>query len=190
MALRLGKNSLAAGTTLFTTNGSAYVFELGDVPIVTEPLVVQLIQTASSGCSELGATIEVTATGGMEPYTYAMYDATNNSLIGSGVTNAFENVPMGTYYVQVTDSNSIQERSNSVSITESEAITATVKVNDISCENNDDGSISIEASGGIAPLKYSIGDGAFYFQPNFENLTSGNYDITIQDANGCAFHTS
>ena len=188
--LALGKNSLAAGTTLFTANGSAYVFELGDVPIVTEPLVVQLIQTASSGCSELGATIEVTATGGMEPYTYAMYDATSNSLIGSGVTNAFENVPMGTYYVQVTDSNSIQERSNSVSITESEAITATVTVNDISCESDDNGSISIEASGGIAPLQYSIGDGAFYFQPNFENLTSGNYDITIQDANGCAFHTS
>ncbi|WP_194534661.1 T9SS type A sorting domain-containing protein [Zobellia nedashkovskayae] len=188
--LSLANNSIAVGTSLFTATGSANVFELGDIPTETEPLVVQLVQTTSSGCSEVGAIIEATVTGGTEPYIYELYEASSNSLIKSGAINVFENVSMGTYYVKVTDSNSIQELSNSLSITESEAISAMVTVNDISCEGYDNGSISIQALGGFAPLQYSIGGGEFYSEPNFENLASGTYDVVIQDTNGCTFHLS
>jgi gliding motility-associated-like protein len=51
-----------------------------------------------------------------------------------------------------------------------------------SCSNGATGSIVINASGGIAPYTYSLNGGAFQPSNTFNNLTSGNKIITINDA--------
>jgi hypothetical protein len=46
------------------------------------------------------------------------------------------------------------------------------------------GAFTVAVNGGQSPYRYNIGNGAT-FSPNFNNLSSGTYSITITDANGC-----
>lgn len=56
--------------------------------------------------------------------------------------------------------------------------------NDVSCKGND-GSITVSASGS-GSLKYSINGGATYQASNtFNNLSAGNYTVTVVDENNC-----
>jgi len=50
------------------------------------------------------------------------------------------------------------------------------------CDNVAEGSIVINATGGIAPYTYSINGGAFQASNTFSGLTQGNKTITIKDA--------
>ncbi|EMR01898.1 SprB repeat-containing protein [Cesiribacter andamanensis] len=47
------------------------------------------------------------------------------------------------------------------------------------------GRLVIAASGGTAPLEYSINGGAYQSSSTFENLAMGSYAISVRDANGC-----
>ncbi|MEZ5068255.1 MAG: SprB repeat-containing protein [Bacteroidia bacterium] len=52
--------------------------------------------------------------------------------------------------------------------------------------NRNDGAINISASGGTAPLQYSIDNGATYNSlSGFTNLVAGSYTVVVRDANGC-----
>ena len=53
--------------------------------------------------------------------------------------------------------------------------------------NNTDGSISVFATGGTAPLNYSIDNGATFSAANvFSGLSPGSYTVVVEDVNGCA----
>ncbi|OQY27256.1 MAG: hypothetical protein B6244_11165 [Candidatus Cloacimonetes bacterium 4572_55] len=58
-----------------------------------------------------------------------------------------------------------------------------VAANDPSCYGGDDGEIEIFASGGAAPLQYSINNGTSYQSSSqFDDLSAGNYYIKVKDA--------
>lgn len=54
-----------------------------------------------------------------------------------------------------------------------------------SCSNND-GSLTISVSGGIAPITYSINGIDFQLSNTFDHLPSGQYQFVAKDANGCS----
>lgn len=57
---------------------------------------------------------------------------------------------------------------------------------DASAEETADGEILILTENGIPPFEYSIdGGNAFQSEPLFQNLSAGDYDILVKDANGC-----
>lgn len=60
----------------------------------------------------------------------------------------------------------------------------TQTVTAITCPGANDGSITIEASGGVAPYGYSIDGVTFQSENIFTNLPPGTYTITIRDSNG------
>jgi photosystem II stability/assembly factor-like uncharacterized protein len=62
-----------------------------------------------------------------------------------------------------------------VNVSSSEVLTAT-------CDNVAEGSIVINATGGVAPYTYSINGGSFQASNTFTGLTQGNKTITIKDA--------
>ncbi|KAA2238709.1 T9SS type A sorting domain-containing protein [Chitinophaga agrisoli] len=64
------------------------------------------------------------------------------------------------------------------------ALTVT-KVDDLLCGANPTGKISVEASGGRVPYTYSINNGGWANQPQFEALSAGNYKLQVLDLNGC-----
>ena len=109
--------------------------------------------------------------------------------IDNGITfqpgNIFNNLPAGTYNIIVQDANGCQASANIV-INEPFPVAFNANTATATCGNNN-GSISINANGGTGILQYSIDAGAT-FQPlnNFNNLATGNYNIVVQDANGCS----
>ncbi|MFZ1530367.1 MAG: LamG-like jellyroll fold domain-containing protein, partial [Ferruginibacter sp.] len=61
----------------------------------------------------------------------------------------------------------------------------------IVCPGDNTGNISIDATGGMAPLEYSVDGGNNYSSSNsFTNLAGAVYAVRIRDANGCTKDTS
>jgi PKD repeat protein len=63
-------------------------------------------------------------------------------------------------------------------------LTATFTSDPASCGQND-GSVSIEAAGGLTPYSY-IWNNMATSNTTFSGLAGGSYTMTLQDANGCA----
>jgi exonuclease III len=55
-------------------------------------------------------------------------------------------------------------------------------LNDISCFDDNNGSITINVANGEAPFTFKLNDGQFVNNNIFNNLDSGTYSITIKDA--------
>lgn len=107
-------------------------------------------------CNGGNATINVTASGGTSPYT------------GTGSLMR----PAGTSTITVSDANGCSA-TDTVHITQPTAIIVSDTVHPIPCNN--DAEIIVTASGGTGPY---TGNGNI-FRP------TGNYNLTVTDANGC-----
>jgi len=58
-----------------------------------------------------------------------------------------------------------------------------VNVNAVNCNNSNNGSVEVMASGSYENIMFSIDDGPFQVSPVFENLSQGSYVITAVDNN-------
>ncbi|MGB1317367.1 MAG: hypothetical protein ACPG5W_04145, partial [Flavobacteriales bacterium] len=76
---------------------------------------------------------------------------------------------------------------------ESNWVQVTVHPNDVvadcnsengTCNNNNEGSASVSASGGTAPYSYTWSNGAT--TSSIDGLVAGTYSVTVTDANGCS----
>jgi gliding motility-associated-like protein len=138
------------------------------------------IATVDPTCGNSNGSIAITASGGTPPLTYS---------VDNGVTfqasNAFSGLPAGTYDVVVEDANGCQA-TQQVILTNSAAPTiSNIATVDPTCGNSN-GSITITASGGTAPLAYSVDNGVTFQASNaFSGLPAGTYDVVVEDANGC-----
>lgn len=118
--------------------------------------------------------INLTVTGGTSPYTYFWsHGSTLEDLTGLG---------SGAYAVTVTDFNNCIANSL-ITITKPLSISYVATTTNVSCFGGNDGSISLNVSGGISPYTYSWNNG----QTNYvnSNLISGTYSITVTDYNNC-----
>lgn len=61
-------------------------------------------------------------------------------------------------------------------------------VQDETCEGDNDGSISLTVSGGVAPFVYSWSNGST--TKNLSNLTAGTFDVIVRDTDGCEWTDS
>lgn len=62
--------------------------------------------------------------------------------------------------------------------------TFTTNATDAGCGSST-GTLQVTATGGKAPLKYSLDGTSFQTGNSFANLAAGDYTITVQDASGC-----
>ena len=59
-------------------------------------------------------------------------------------------------------------------------------ITDVACHGDSTGAINFVATGGTGALQYSINSGSTYKDNGlFTGLFSGNYTITVKDANNC-----
>lgn len=198
----LNPGSVSNTTGIFTglTAGS-YTVSVSDVngcgpvssgPIViTQPPAINITGEAKTDITCFGAsngTITITASGGTAPLSYTLNPgAVNNS------TGIFTGLGPGSYTVSVTDANSCGPVvSNSIEIIEPGQIqfTGIVKT-DVSCNGLTNGTITATATGGIAPLVYTIlPPGTSNTTGIFTGLAAGSYTISVDDSNNCGPVTS
>ena len=121
----------------------------------------------------------ITASGGTGILTY-------NWLPMGGTNNAAINLPMGTYTITVTDSNSCTASVNVIITQPAAALSFTNTSVNILCSGNNTGSITIAASGGTGAVQYSIDNGnTFQLSNIFNNLAAATYQLVVKDANNC-----
>ncbi|GAB5539920.1 MAG: hypothetical protein Salg2KO_20230 [Salibacteraceae bacterium] len=121
--------------------------------------------------------LTASTTGGTAPYTY---------LWSSGGTNATENgLAAGVYSVTVTDDNGCIS-SDSVELTEPNAVGISTNITPASCKLVADGEITVNPAGGSGSGYTFLWD-----DPNnsttstVSGLLPGIYSITVMDGNGC-----
>ena len=138
------------------------------------------VNTTPASCSAADGTITITAMGNNTPFEYS---------IDGGITyqaaNTFDNLAAGTYNVLVQDATGCTTSSTAVVSNSALLVISGINTVDPSC-GQVNGSISILASGGVAPLQYSIDGGVTYSATSiFDNLGAGTYDIVVIDDDAC-----
>lgn len=123
--------------------------------------------------------INITATGGILPYSYRW---------SSGdMTEDIANVPAAQYLVTVTDAHDCSAVT-SIAVTQPEALQVTLNKIDATCYGSATGSIVAVVSGGVQPVEYIWNTAAT--SNSLNNIPAGNYALNVKDAAGCVAHAS
>jgi gliding motility-associated-like protein len=172
-------NPISAGTYTITVQDANNCTASTVITITQPPVLVidSIINTIPSCVPGNDAVITVFASGGTPPLQYSNGGPFQNA-------NIFLNVGAGAYTITVMDANNCSVSSailiappNAPNIT---SLTSTSP----SCIPGNDGSITVNANGNNPPFEYSIG-GIFQISNVFNNLSIGNYTITVKDMMGC-----
>lgn len=152
-----------------------------DSIIVNEPAIITLTTfTAPINChGDTTGVISVSPSGGVGGYTY-QWNAAANNRTSAVVNNLKANI---TYCVTVSDANSCTA---TICETLSEPPELDVDIfilNNISCHNTTDGSLSAFSTGGTGTGTYAWSTGQNTATIN--NLGGGTYTVTTTDGNGC-----
>ncbi len=156
--------------------------------MLTEPTPVAVAEVIEEPGCNVGSglpdgSINVTASGGTAPYTYAW---TGPDTDASAEDQA--NLGGGTYNLTITDDNGCTVTAT-YTLTEPDAVTVTVIEDQPDCNVASgalDGGLDITADGGTAPYTYNwSGPNTVASTEDQANLGAGTYDVTVTDSNGC-----
>jgi hypothetical protein len=174
---------------ILVKDANAIVSIYCDNPVlITQPPAIFLTNVVSTNITCNGfltGGITISAYGGTGPLVYSI-DNGNSWQSNSGY---YTGLSAGSYNVQVMDSSGcmVVYPNNPVIITEPPAmVVGGVETTNVSIYGGNDGTIKITASGGVAPLQYSIDNGITWQDSSFfSNLFAGDYFILIKDINDC-----
>ncbi|MCB0764348.1 MAG: hypothetical protein KDB84_06560, partial [Flavobacteriales bacterium] len=138
---------------------------------------IDLITTTDASCGVDNGTITITATG-----AGLTYSIDNGATYQSG--DSFTGLAAGVYNVVITNGCAAADVVN-IGQSPGPVIDLITPV-DPTCAGDQNGSLTIEASGG-QPLSFSIDGGATLGAASvFNGLAAGTYDIVVQDGGGCS----
>lgn len=121
----------------------------------------------------------VNANGGVGPYTYLW-----NTAVAQQTQNA-TGMCAGNYTVTVTDASGCTSAAN-VSITQPlMLLTSLNSQTDVTCNGGNDGAATVIAVGGTGTYLYSWNTVPSQNTASANNLSAGNYAVTVTDANNC-----
>lgn len=172
---RLGNGAFQSGNSFSGLSAGSYSASVRDASGTTVLLgPIQIDQP-----NQLGVTVTVVGndgnviiSGGTSPYSFAS-DAPNPDL---------QNLPNGTYHVTATDGNGcIATTSFTVNVP---PLTITTVVAGVSCNGASDGTVTVNAVGGVPPYEYSLNGSPFQTSNVFNNVPGGTLTLIVRDAGG------
>jgi hypothetical protein len=171
--------NLAPGKYVVKVRDDNDIEAYSDILELIEPNVLKVsTQSNSIACNgDTDGWVEVTATGGTSPYTYA-WTTGDNTARAEGLTD-------DRYFVFVTDYHDCVVK-GTAEITVPGGLIVDTVISQPSCLNSSDGSINFTISGGVAPYTYIWDDATKDRLRN--NLPAGIYGLTVSGANGCFKH--
>ncbi|MCW5908051.1 MAG: gliding motility-associated C-terminal domain-containing protein [Chitinophagales bacterium] len=147
-----------------------------DTAIVTDPPPIILsFTTINNLCfGDCSGTAQVSAVGGIEPYTFVWSNGTNG--------NTASGLCAGIYIVTATDSAGISVTGN-LSISQPPQLVIALDTTPISCFGANNASVQAIVSGGVGGYTYNWAPGGNTNPIN--SLSPGNYSVVVTDANNC-----
>jgi len=148
---------------------------------ITEPPVLTLTLANQVDVICFGAAtgaISVNVSGGTPAYTFA-WTGPNGF---TSTTQNLNNILAGVYNLTLVDASGCNQNLT-VTITQSTEIIITATKTEIACFGSNNASISVSVTGGNAPYQIAWSNlGTGFFQ---DNLSAGDYTITVTDASNC-----
>ncbi len=173
--------NLAAGSyTIVVTDASGCVTNPITVTINPGPLLSTTSSKTDALCNgdATGSITVTTPSMGIAPFEYSL------DLVLWQTSNVFTGLAAGPYTVYYRESNGCQG-SHPVIIGEPPVLNAATNTTAVVCNGQNDGIITVTASGGVSPYQYSIDGGATWQSSNIFNVAAGTYSIRIRDFNNC-----
>jgi len=93
------------------------------------------------------------------------------------------NLSFGNYQVTVKDANGCEATASTL-ITQPNELTATINSSNVNCNGGANGSANVVVNGGVTNYTYNWAPNGETIS-NITNLNSGDYSVTVTDANGC-----
>jgi len=185
---------VASGTFSSLSSGSYEIVVTDDLGVCSDTIDVQLSDLGSPSIDlvssvdvlcfgGLDGEIDITASGGTGVLDYEITDGA--AFTDNNGTGSFIGIVAGTYTITVTDQNNCQVIDN-IQIFEPTEVQADIVTLNIDCFGGLTGEIDITGSGGTPGYSYSIDNGLTWIaNGSFTGLGAQNYDVLVQDANGC-----
>ncbi len=131
------------------------------------------------------AIITLTPSGGTSTYTGYEVNYNGGGFVAIPGT-PYTATAAGTYEFRVTDSQPCTAISNTITIDPLVNPTANETHIDVSCNGENNGSITVTASGGVGPYEYSNDNGSSFQTSNvFSGLIATTYNIVVRDSKSC-----
>ena len=156
---------------------------LTDSVLVQQPEAVLLttpVATPVRCWGEDNGQIVLPSDGGTPPYRYSL---------DGGVTwqsdNLFTNLAPGTYATLTEDSRGCTFTAEATVVEPTLLEVSLAAKTDILCHGEATGAITVQATGGTEPYRYSLNGVDWQETPDFTNLIAGDYQVQLQDERGC-----
>ncbi|MBI4648552.1 MAG: gliding motility-associated C-terminal domain-containing protein [Bacteroidia bacterium] len=174
-------SQLAGGVYTVTVSDENNCMSASSVTIEEPDLLAGTILTTDVSCKEGADGIaNLSVTGGTSPYSY--------SWINSAITQDISGLPLGTYYVTITDVNSCTAVISCNISQPAQALAINITKTDAQCYGNSDGSVDLSASGGTPAYSYLWNNGQT--TQDLTNISTGFYEVTVTDAHQCTTNGS
>ena len=183
-------DSLATGlapggytVTVTDANGCSLVSEVIEVQ-ASGDLSALLIGSDAPNCAESAdGILQIQATGGMRPYTYAW--------TGGAADSIADQLNPGYYGVTVTDAGGCTTTLDSLLLEADGFLTVQATAQAPFCFGDTDAMVSLTTEGNAEPFSYRWAHSATAEGPVLDDITSGTYFYTVTDATGvCAVSDS
>ena len=176
------QQNLPAGTyclTVIDANGC----EMSECVEIADPAALQLVlNPTNAACNNPEGSVDMQVSGGLPPYQFLWSNGQT--------TEDVSGLLPGTYQVSVTDANGCAAVA-SVTIEETTAISIDFSTEAVLCYGDATGSIEVTASGGSGNYSF-LWSGPNGFTSTHEDLSgipAGNYQLHMEDSDGCLFST-
>ena len=124
--------------------------------------------------------VDLTVNGGTSPFSIYF-----NSSQYSGSNLLLTGLNQGTYLDSIIDLNGCMYMEN-ITLTEPTRLSSTTQLlNNVSCNNACNGSLSVLANGGVGPYNYIWNSDSTQISDTAYNLCAGTYTVITEDMNGC-----
>lgn len=176
-------NICAGGYTVDVSDQNGCSIDVQTVNIATPAVLTANVLVNNAECNVPSGSISLQVSGGIPVYTYQWLDETQTVIAGE--TNAsLQGVFSGTYFAVVADANGCDDTLVAVVDENPNTTLQFDAVNNPTCFNGADGSISITVIGNNPPLSYLWNAGGIVVEDP-TNLAAGTYNLTVTDALGC-----
>ncbi len=170
--------SLISGAYTATVTDAKGCVQTAAVTINQPPALMAAASATNVSCNGgSNGTASVVATGGVAPYTYSW------NTTPAQTTAAIANLTARAYRVTVKDAHNCTQTALVMVTQPAAPLSLKTTQTMVSCNGGADGTATVTATGGTAPYTYSWDNGQT--TATATGLISGNYTITVTDANGC-----